>query len=86
MAPDGSPAEIRVGNARVTLLPVRADAFTFDIAQHRVGAAPWSGTVSGTISPTAIDLTVQATAGFDGMACDTGPFAFALDRHSDGSR
>ena len=85
VAPDGSMAGIRAGSARVTMLPFRANAFAFDIAQHRVGTDPWNGTVSGTISPAAIDLTINATGSFDGLTCDSGAFSFALDRHSDGS-
>lgn len=85
VAPDGSEAGVRVGSARVTLLAQRGNAFAFDIAQHRVGRDPWSGTVSGTISPTAIALSIQATGSFDGMTCDSGALAFALDRHSDGT-
>jgi hypothetical protein len=85
VAPDGSLAEVRVGNAQVTMLPHHANAFAFDVAQHRVGTDPWSGTVSGTISPAAIALTIRATGSFDGLTCDTGQLSFALDRHSDGS-
>jgi hypothetical protein len=76
--PGGSSTEIRVGNARVTMLPFHANAFTFDIAQNRDGTAPWSGTVSGTISPTAITLTIHATGTIDGMACDSGQLSFDL--------
>ena len=85
VAPDGSEAGIRAGGARITMLPVRANAFAFDIAQHRTGTDPWTGSVSGTISPAAIDLTIRASGSFDGLICDSGAFSFALDRHSDGS-
>ena len=44
VVPGGTSAELRVGQARVTMLRRRGNAFTFDIAQHRVGTAPWSGT------------------------------------------
>jgi hypothetical protein len=83
--PDGSPADVRVGSARVTMLRRRANAFSFDIAQHRVGTGAWSGSVSGTISPAAVALTIRATGSFDGLICDSGPLSFALDRHSDGT-
>ena len=85
VVPGGTATEIRVGQARVTMLRRQGNAFTFDIAQHRVGTAPWSGTVSGTISSTAIALTIQATGSIDGLACDTGVISFPLDRHSDGT-
>ena len=85
VAPGGSLAQVRVGSARVTMLPQRTNGFAFDIAQHRVGTDPWSGSVSGTISPTAITLTIQATGSFDGMSCDSGPLSFVLDHGSDGT-
>jgi hypothetical protein len=86
MAPGATIAQIRVGNARVTMLPFKANAFTFDIAQHRIGTEPWSGSVSGTISPASIALTIHATGTIDGMTCDSGQLSFALDRPSDGPR
>ena len=85
VAPDGSPAGIRVGSARVTMLPIRGNDFAFDIAQHRGGTDPWSGSVTGTISPTAIGLTIRATGSFNGMTCDSGALSLALDRRSDGT-
>jgi hypothetical protein len=84
VAPDGSPAGLRAGSARVTLLSHRENAFAFDIAQHRVGKDAWSGGVSGTISPAAIALTIRAAGSFDGLTCDTGALTFPLDRRSDG--
>ena len=69
----------------MTLLPHQGNAFTFDdrAAPGRDGA--WSGSVSGTISPTAIALTIRATGSIDGLTCDSGTLSFALDRRSDGS-
>lgn len=84
MAP-GGVAEIRVGTARATMIPRRANAFAFDIQQHRIGTGAWSGSVSGTISPTAIALTIRATGSFGGSNCDTGPLSLTLDRRSNGS-
>jgi hypothetical protein len=80
VASDGSDAGIRAGNAAVTLLRRQGNAFAFDIAQHRVGTAPWNGTVSGTVSPTSIALTVRATGTIDGYACDSGPLSYTLNR------
>ena len=84
VVPGGSSTEIRAGQARVTVLPRPGNAFEFDIAEHRVGTAPWSGTVSGTISSAAIALTIHATGTIDGMACDSGVLSFPLDRRIDG--
>jgi hypothetical protein len=78
----GTTGDVRVGNAKVTLLRRQGNAFSFDIAQHRDGSEPWNGTVSGTISADAIVLTIRATATIEGMACDSGPLSFALDRHT----
>ena len=80
VAADGSPAGLRVGNARVTMLRHQGNDFTFDIAQHRAGTGAWNGSVSGTVSPTAISLTIRATASIEGMTCDSGQLSFALDR------
>lgn len=74
-AGDGSRVGTRVGNARVTLLPQRGDAFSFDIARNRVGPDAWTGT----ITPAAITLTIGATGSFDGTTCDSGPLTFTLD-------
>jgi len=82
VAPDGSPAGIRAGSARVATLPYRANAFSFDI-----GTDGWTGTVSGTVSSAAIALTVRASGTFGGMTCDTGALSLALtsQRSSPGS-
>jgi hypothetical protein len=58
-APPGSSATVlRAGQEGVTLMRRNGNAFAFDIAEHRQGSAPWTGTVTGTISPTAITLDV----------------------------
>jgi hypothetical protein len=79
-AADGADQGTRVGNARVTLLERRGNAFRFDVAEHGVGDGDWTGTVSGTISPDAITLTIGARASFEGVTCDTGPLTFTLAR------
>ena len=70
----------RVGNAQVTLLDRRGNGFSFDVAEHRVGSGDWSGTVSGTVTPDAITLTIGARASFEGVTCDSGPLTFTLAR------
>ena len=63
------------------LIRDRANAFAFDSR-----SASWtSGSVSGTMSPTAIAVTIRRASDFDGLPCDTGPLSFVLDRHSDGT-
>ena len=85
VAPDGSPAGLRAGTARATLVRHQAHAFSFDVGRHWTGSGPWSGSVSGTISPTAIALTIRATGSFSGSNCDSGQLSFALDRRTDGT-
>jgi hypothetical protein len=80
-APPGSPATtVRVGQAAVTLLARDGDRFAFDIAEHRRGSGEWTGTITGTISPTGITLEIRATATIDGDVCDSGPLTLTLDR------
>jgi hypothetical protein len=80
-APPGSSAVTpRVGRAGVTLFPREGNGFAFDIAAHRRDSAPWTGTVTGTISPGAITLEIRATGTIDGDVCDTGALTLTLDR------
>ena len=82
-APPGSPdAIVRAGQTTVTLLRRNGNSFAFDIADHRDGTDPWTGTVTGTISPTAIALDIHATGTIDGDVCDSGPLTLTLDRRA----
>ena len=72
-APGSSATIVRAGQTGVTLLRRRGNGFAFDIA------APWTGTVTGTISPSAITLEVRASGTIDGDACDSGPLTLTLD-------
>lgn len=83
LAPDGSQIGVRVGNARATLLPKHAGAFSFDVARDQIQTDAWGGSVSGTVSAAAITLSIQATGSFDGQRCDTGPLSFTLNRRTD---
>jgi hypothetical protein len=74
----GSEGDIRVGNAFAFMVPRDGDTFTFDIAQHRILSGEWNGTVTGTIRPDAIDLTVNASAVIDGRTCVSGPVSLVL--------
>jgi hypothetical protein len=83
-APPGNPdaATVRVGQAGVTLLPRSGDQFAFDVAEHRRASdeVPWTGTVTGTITPAGITLQVRATGTSGGDVCDTGALTLTLDR------
>jgi hypothetical protein len=70
---------VRVGRAKVTMFSRQGSGFAFDIADHRVGPEPWSGTVTGTVSPTAVTLAVHASGTIEGEACDTGALSLTLD-------
>ena len=72
--PGSTEPTLRVGQAGVILHRRQGNRFGFAVE------APWTGTVTGTIAPAAITLTVQATGRFEGSACDTGPLTLTLDR------
>lgn len=67
------PASVRVGQAKVTLVRRQGDAFSF-----AVDSGPWTGTITGTVSPDAIAMEVHATAAIEGETCDTGTLALVL--------
>jgi hypothetical protein len=69
---------VRGGSASVTLLPRQGDGFAFDIARQR-GSGRWEGTVTGTVSSSAITLDVRPTGTFDGMSC-SGAETLVLER------
>jgi hypothetical protein len=78
-----SAGSVRVGNAQVALLRRQGNAFSFDIATHRTSEEPWTGTITGTITPDAITLDVRASATIEGETCDTGALTLTLaDRGS----
>jgi hypothetical protein len=74
----GAEGDIRVGNAFAFMVPRTGTTFTFAIAEHRILSGGWNGTVTGTIRPGAIDLTVDASAVIDGRTCVSGPVALTL--------
>jgi hypothetical protein len=78
--PGGLPAADHGGGAHPTLLHRQGAAFSFDLAGFGTGSPTWAGSVSGTIGPDAIVLSMQASGSFDGATCDTGPITYALDQ------
>ncbi len=80
--PGSTEPSVRVGQASVTMLRRQGDRFAFDVAEHRTGSGEWTGTVTGTISPTAMTLEIRASATIDGSACDTGALTLVLDRRA----
>ena len=77
--PGSTEPTARVGQAQVTLMRRQGNSFAFDIGDHRLGTAPWDGTVTGTISASAVTLDVRAAGTIDGETCDTGPLRLVLD-------
>ena len=63
----------------MTLTKRDGDRFAFDIAEHRKGSGAWEGTVTGTISRSAITLDVQPRGTIDGDVC-SGAQTLTLDR------
>lgn len=80
VAPGSTEPTVRAGSAEVALLRRQGNSFSFDIATHRTSDEPWSGTVTGTISPDAITMEVRASATIEGEACDTGALMLTLDQ------
>lgn len=76
--PGGFAGSARAGTAHPTLVRRSGTAFSFDIAQTRVGSDPWSGTISGTLTGTTGTLSLQASGTFEGAACTTGPVTLSL--------
>jgi hypothetical protein len=77
-AAPGSPyPSIRAGSTSVTLLKREGDSFAFDIDDSR--QREWEGTVSGTVSPSAITLDVRPRGTFDGNSC-SGAETLTLER------
>ena len=80
--PGSTAATVRVGQASATALRRDGDRFSFEIAQHPRGAGSWTGTVTGTIAPGAITLSLRATGTVDGETCDSGPVTLTLDQRA----
>src|SRR3954462_11502089 len=57
------------GQVAVTLVPLHGNTFSFDVARTRLGSAPWTGSVSGTVGADAVTLQYQVSAMIDGQSC-----------------
>jgi hypothetical protein len=57
------------GQAAVTMVPLHGSTFNFDVARTRLGSAPWTGSVSGTVGADAVTLQYQVSATIDGQSC-----------------
>jgi hypothetical protein len=57
------------GQAAVTVVPLHGNTFSFDVARARLGSAPWTGSVSGTVGADAVTLQYQVSATIGGESC-----------------
>jgi hypothetical protein len=57
------------GQVAVTMVPLHGNTFNFDVARTRLGSAPWTGSVSGTVGADAVTLQYQVSATIDGQSC-----------------
>ena len=76
----GNPSAAHGGSATFVMLPLRGGAFSLPLNGPLVSPAGWNGTISGTASAPAIDLTIQGSGTFDEEACDTGPMSVSAER------
>jgi hypothetical protein len=72
---NGFPAAAHGGSATFMLLPLVSAAFSFPLNGPLVSPSGWNGTLSGTFTPAAIDVTLQGSGTFDEESCDTGPMS-----------
>jgi hypothetical protein len=77
---NGNPSAAHGGSATFMMLPLRSGAFSFPLNGPLVSPAGWNGTISGTASPPAINLTIQGNGTFDDEVCDTGPMSVSAER------
>jgi hypothetical protein len=77
---NGAPSAAHGGTATFMMLPLRSGAFSIPLNGPLVSPAGWNGTISGTASPTAINLAIQGNGTFDDEACDTGPMSVSAER------
>jgi hypothetical protein len=78
---NGGPGAAHGATANFIMLPLRAGAFSLPLNGPLVTRPGWIGTLSGTVSPGAIDVALQGTGTFDDQTtCDTGPMSVSAER------
>jgi hypothetical protein len=77
----GAPTQY-AGTSRVSFVPVRGNGFSFALKDTREDAKPWTGTATGTVGTSSVDVTFRATGSFDGLSCDSGQVSLSLPRSS----
>jgi hypothetical protein len=72
---NGFPAAAHAGQAAFMMIPLEGRDFTIPLSDPGVTPPGWSGSITGAVSPAAINLSMQGSGVFDGESCDTGPLS-----------
>jgi hypothetical protein len=80
--PNGLPGSPHAGQADFYALPRQGNSFSVPFSSDVVTPPGWSGSITGTVSPTAITVNGRVMGSFDGEACDSGPFTVTADQHA----
>jgi hypothetical protein len=77
---NGFPSAAHGGSAFFMMLPLRSGTFSIPLNGPLASPAGWNGTISGTAAPAAIDLVIEGSGTFDGVACNTGRMSVFSER------
>jgi hypothetical protein len=77
---NGEPAAAYAGQASFMMLPLSSGAFSIPLDGPLVTPKGWNGSISGVVSTSAINLTMQGSGVFDDESCDTGPMAVTAEQ------
>jgi hypothetical protein len=80
--PNGFAGAGHAGQADFYAVRRQGDSFSVPFTSEIVTPAGWSGTITGSVTPSAITVNARATGTFDGQACDTGPLSVTADQHA----
>ncbi len=68
------------GQAAVFVAPLHGGSFSFDVASNRLGSAPWTGSVSGTVGADSASVHYDVSGTIDGESC-SGAETLSLPRN-----
>jgi hypothetical protein len=80
--PNGQPGSAHAGQANFYALRRQGSSFSVPFSSDILTPPGWSGSITGTITPSAITVNARATGSFDGEACDTGPLSVTADQRA----
>lgn len=72
---NGLPGAAHGGQAAFIMVPLEGRDFTIPLSDPGVTPPGWSGSITGAVSPAAINLSMQGSGVFDATSCDTGPMS-----------